>query len=190
MILILNTFVLGLKASNFEQPAFPAEEKSTIHFCSCCDLQSGLKNHTLVSLPTMTLAQPITDVRSLNSKGPYECTPTPDELITALNIENIPKWKPQPSLWKPLCHPRVDEVSLEVDGYFLHHWNFSSEKAAKVYLDAAFSRVTCLYFPLAKDDRIHFACRLLTVLFLIDGKRYPASSIFSLANIKIKRNWG
>lgn len=140
----------------------------------------------------MTVAQSITDVRSLDSKGPYECAmseescSTPDELITTLKIENISNWKPQPSLWKPLCHPRVDEVSLEVDGYFLHHWEFPSEKAAKVYLDAAFSRVTCLYFPLAKDDRIHFACRLLTVLFLIDGKRYPASSIFSLANIKIK----
>jgi len=28
--------------------------------------------------------------------------------------------------------------------------------------------VTCCYFPLAADDRIELACRLLTVLFLID----------------------
>ena len=57
-----------------------------------------------------------------------------------------------------------------VDGYFLEHWPFPSKKAEQVFRDAAFSRVTCLYFPLAKDDRIHFACRLLTVLFLIDGE--------------------
>ena len=125
----------------------------------------------------MTLVQSMTDVPSLNFKGPHEitisevsCPSTSDELSATFNTQNIPEWKPQPTLWKPLCHPRVVEVSLEVDEYFLHHWKFPSEKAAKVFTDAAFSRVTCLYFPLAKNDRIHFACRLLTVLFLIDGK--------------------
>lgn len=77
-------------------------------------------------------------------------------------------WEPPPSRWVPLCHPRVDEVSCEVDGYFLQHWNFPSSKAKKTFLMAGFSKVTSLYFPLAKDDRLHFACRLLTVLFLID----------------------
>src|SRR5437667_8973380 len=71
---------------------------------------------------------------------------------------------------KPLCHPRVEEVTKEVDGYFLEHWPFRNEKARKKFVAAGFSRVTCLYFPKALDDRIHFACRLLTVLFLIDGK--------------------
>ncbi|KAI0195872.1 Aristolochene synthase from penicillium Roqueforti [Astrocystis sublimbata] len=70
--------------------------------------------------------------------------------------------------WTPLCHPKVDEVSREVDDYFLQHWNFPGTKARRTFVNAGFSRVTCLYFPLAKDDRIHFACRLLTVLFLID----------------------
>lgn len=106
------------------------------------------------------------------------CPSTPDKSSTAVDTQNVPIWEAQPSLWKPLCHPRVDEVSLEVDRYFLHHWKFPSKKAAKAFIDAAFSRVTCLYFPLAQDDRIHFACRLLTVLFLIDGK-FLASSIFS-----------
>jgi hypothetical protein len=78
-------------------------------------------------------------------------------------------WRQPPSIWQPLCHPRVDEVSCEVDGYFLQHWPFPSKKTEETFLKAGFSRVTCLYFPLAKDDRIHFACRLLTVLFLIDG---------------------
>ncbi|KAI0407180.1 Aristolochene synthase from penicillium Roqueforti [Xylaria palmicola] len=78
------------------------------------------------------------------------------------------EWKVPASKWTPLCHPRVAEVSREVDGYFLQHWEFPSTKAERVFLNAGFSRVTCLYFPLAKDDRIHFAIRLLTILFLID----------------------
>lgn len=68
-----------------------------------------------------------------------------------------------------MIHPRAEEVAREVDGYFLEHWNFPDDRARSTFLKAGFSRVTCLYFPLAKDDRIHFACRLLTVLFLIDG---------------------
>lgn len=52
--------------------------------------------------------------------------------------------------------------------YFLQHWNFPTAKSKKTFLIAGFSRVTSLYFPLAKDDRIYFACALLTVLFLID----------------------
>ncbi|KAJ5874092.1 Aristolochene synthase in complex with 12-13 Difluorofarnesyl diphosphate [Penicillium soppii] len=68
----------------------------------------------------------------------------------------------------PKCHPRVEEVSAEVNGYFLQHWPFENEKARKRFVAAGFSTVTCFYFPAAKDDRIHFACRLLTLLFLID----------------------
>lgn len=78
-------------------------------------------------------------------------------------------WKIPSSNWTPLIHPRAEEVAREVDGYFLENWNFPNDRAQSVFLKAGFSRVTCLYFPLAKDDRIHFACRLLTVLFLIDG---------------------
>ncbi|KAI5240138.1 hypothetical protein E4T43_06269 [Aureobasidium subglaciale] len=82
--------------------------------------------------------------------------------------KSTPEWTIPSSTWEALCHPRVDEVSEEVDGYFLKHWPFPNAKAEKTFIGAGFSRVTCLYFPLAKDDRIHFACRLLTVLFLID----------------------
>lgn len=72
--------------------------------------------------------------------------------------------------WEPLCHPRYLEVSKEVNEYFLKHWNFSSLKAKEKFLKADFSAYTCLQLPLAKDDRIHFACRLFTLLFFIDGK--------------------
>lgn len=75
---------------------------------------------------------------------------------------------PPSTRWSYRCHPRLKEVQDEVDGYFLENWKFPSFKAVRTFLDAKFSEVTCLYFPLALDDRIHFACRLLTVLFLID----------------------
>ncbi|KAL2008017.1 hypothetical protein VTN00DRAFT_7999 [Thermoascus crustaceus] len=73
-----------------------------------------------------------------------------------------------PSYFKPLCHPLVDQVSKEVDGYFAERWNFQSPKAKEKFLATGFSRLTCLWFPKALDDRIHLACRLVTVLFLID----------------------
>ena len=61
-------------------------------------------------------------------------------------------------------------MSTEINNYFLAHWEFQNEKARKKFLVAEFPRVTCLYFPEARDDRIHLACQLLAILFLIDGK--------------------
>ncbi|KAH7322523.1 Aristolochene synthase from penicillium Roqueforti [Stachybotrys elegans] len=78
------------------------------------------------------------------------------------------KWEIPKSHWSPLVHPCVEEVTREVDGYFLQHWPFQNEEERRTFVKAGFSKVTCLYFPLAEDDRIHFGCRLLTVLFLID----------------------
>ncbi|OTB02484.1 hypothetical protein M426DRAFT_322581 [Hypoxylon sp. CI-4A] len=72
------------------------------------------------------------------------------------------------SHWTPLIHPLSEKVTREVDGYYLQHWPFPDERSRKKFVAAGFSRVTCFYFPKALNDRIHFACRLLTVLFLID----------------------
>lgn len=81
------------------------------------------------------------------------------------------------SSWAPACHPLVEKVTHDVDAWFLENWHFENEKAAQKFVAAGFSRVTCLYYPLAKDDRINFACRLLAILFLIDGMwTYPARS--------------
>ncbi|MCJ1461970.1 hypothetical protein MMC07_000570 [Pseudocyphellaria aurata] len=74
----------------------------------------------------------------------------------------------KPSQWKPLRHPRYLEVSQEVNGYFLKHWKFADAKASEKFLKADFSGFACLLLPLAKDDRIHFACRFFALLFLID----------------------
>ena len=75
-----------------------------------------------------------------------------------------------PSIFTPICHPRVEDAVRDVDGYYLQHWGFSTEAARKKFVAAGFSRVTCLYFPKALDERIQYACSLLTILFLVDGK--------------------
>ena len=84
-------------------------------------------------------------------------------------------WKPPPSTWTAQSHSRAEELTREVDGYFLKHWKFANPKAEQAFVNAGFSKVTCLYFPMARDDRIRCACILLTVLFLIDGKSVPTS---------------
>ena len=102
------------------------------------------------------------------------CPSTPETPTTATSDASgeLPSvvWSPPPSILEAKCHPLEKYVSDEVDKYFLIHWSFKSAKERKKFVAAGFSRVTCLYFPLAKDDRIHFGCRLLTLLFLIDGE--------------------
>ncbi|KAH8660699.1 aristolochene synthase [Tricladium varicosporioides] len=73
-----------------------------------------------------------------------------------------------PSRLEAKCHPLEEQMTEEVNGYFLQNWPFENEKARKKFVAAGFSRVTCMYFPMAKDESLHFACRLLTLLFLID----------------------
>lgn len=96
---------------------------------------------------------------------------TPSKTIqpaASLPKRTAPGPQPPRAHFQARIQPRVEEVTAEVDGWFLEHWPFESAKARKKFVAAGFSRVTCLYFPLALDDRIHFACRLLTILFLID----------------------
>ncbi|KAM5465930.1 (+)-aristolochene synthase ts1 [Microsporum audouinii] len=92
----------------------------------------------------------------------------PSNFSSALGCSGAFVQPPPASLLQPICHPRVTEVTREVNDYFLAHWDFPSEKSRKKFVAADFPGVTCLYFPKALDDRISFACRLLTVLFLID----------------------
>ena len=74
------------------------------------------------------------------------------------------------SIFQPLCHPLVETAVRDVDEYYLQNWRFDSEKAKRKFVAAGFSRVSCLYFPKAQDDRIQLACSLLTILFLVDGE--------------------
>ena len=82
------------------------------------------------------------------------------------------RWIPPGTHLTPRCHPLEAQMTDEVENYFIERWNFSSPKAAHKFRAAGFSRVTCLYFPEAQDDRILHACKLLSILFLIDGWYY------------------
>ncbi|KAL4922808.1 isoprenoid synthase domain-containing protein [Aspergillus aurantiobrunneus] len=75
-----------------------------------------------------------------------------------------------PTNWTPLCHPRAAELAKEVDIFFLENWDFPNAKSKQTFLKAGFSRAICLFFPLAKNDRLHLACRLSTILFLINDR--------------------
>lgn len=76
-----------------------------------------------------------------------------------------------PILVEAKFHPHENETSRQVNDYFLEHWPFPNEKARYKFVKAGFPRVTCAYFPLALNDRIQYACCLLTLLFLVDGEQ-------------------
>ncbi|KAL5425798.1 hypothetical protein PMIN05_011856 [Paraphaeosphaeria minitans] len=80
-----------------------------------------------------------------------------------------PRQEPPAPYLEPKCHPLEPRITKEVDGYFIKHWPFPDDRAVQKFRAAGFSRVTCCYYPEALNDRIHFGCRLLTLLFLIDG---------------------
>lgn len=87
-----------------------------------------------------------------------------------IGFENAnPSEDPPAPYLQPKCHPLEPQITEEVDGYFIKHWPFPNEKAVQKFRAAGFSKVTCCYYPEALNDRIHFGCRLLTLLFLIDG---------------------
>lgn len=105
------------------------------------------------------LAPPPAVTKAINSQ--YE---------KALETKGRVDYAPPASYLVPKCHPLEPQTTAEVDGYFIKNWPFENEKAITKFINAGFSRVTCCYYPEALNDRIHFACRLLTLLFLIDGK--------------------
>ncbi|KAI3559117.1 aristolochene synthase [Colletotrichum abscissum] len=79
-----------------------------------------------------------------------------------------PSEPPPAARFTAKIHPREREVSAEVNGFFLNHWPFADSKSRKKFVAAGFPQVTCFYYPTALNDRISFACYLLTLLFLID----------------------
>lgn len=111
---------------------------------------------------TETLSMPL---EQHSDFGNAENVKSPAMRVARVDSEVVPP----PSTWTHLCHRRIKEVQDEVDRYFLENWKFPNSRAVKTFLDAKFSEVTCLYFALALEDKIHFVCWLLTFLFLIDG---------------------
>lgn len=84
-------------------------------------------------------------------------------------VMNNGYFEPPPSLFVGRCHPLEHQVTKEVNEYFIKHWPFENPEAVRKFCDAGYPRAACYNYPDALDDRIHFACRLLTLLFLIDG---------------------
>lgn len=92
---------------------------------------------------------------------------------------SLPSWymAVAPTRFKPVSHPRTEEVITEVDAYFLENWPFPNNKSRKKFKGAEFTRNMCYNYPEALDDRISVACRLITLLFLVDGRsNSPANS--------------
>lgn len=143
-------------------------------FCKLIFILRFIHKYLTMTSSIVSLLYPITLMRSLlqfislDQTSVINTSAAPASTRETYSADRIPP----PSLFEPKCHPLEKQVTAEVDGYFLQHWPFPNEKVRKKFVTAGFSRVTCLYFPLAKEDRIHFACRLLTLLFLIDGKLY------------------
>lgn len=118
--------------------------------------------------PPVTMA-PALLVETPSSSG--GCTCSPGRSAGVQKITTTPSSPPDsPCGFEALCHPLEESITKQVDGWFLAHWPFATAKDRKKFVTSAFSQVTCLYFPLAKDDRIRSACELLTILFLVDGK--------------------
>lgn len=106
--------------------------------------------------------------------GPGE---SPEAKAMAETSTRPAAWQIPPSSWPSLCHRDEERVTHEVNKYFLQEWKFPNQKARDTFVKGGFCRITCLYFPRAKEDRIHFACRLLTLLFLIDGTVLPLAQL-------------
>jgi aristolochene synthase len=117
----------------------------------------------------------------LDKKADVQAQPV--STAPAVSHPIAPQFVPPPSLFVAKCHPLEKQITAEVDGYFLTHWPFKTAKERKKFVAAGFSRVTCLYFPLSLDDRIHLACRLLTILFLIDGTFTAKTSFNHFVNL-------
>ncbi|KAI1274952.1 Aristolochene synthase [Xylaria sp. FL0933] len=76
----------------------------------------------------------------------------------------------QPSIFQALCHASYPHIATEINDYFLKHWKFRDEKSRRKFLTADYSRFACLNYPLTSNDRIGFACRIITLLFLVDDE--------------------
>ncbi|KAK7046186.1 Aristolochene synthase in complex with 12,13 Difluorofarnesyl diphosphate [Favolaschia claudopus] len=89
-----------------------------------------------------------------------------DELKCAV----LPSWIAglPPTIFIPKVHPMRKEITQDVNVFFLAHWPFPNEKARKKFVDSDFCYGLCATWPESVDDRMNHACRLFTLLFLID----------------------
>lgn len=136
----------------------------------------------------MALFSLLAELFSWNAKSPKTCvssrSSTPRSLATATPPpssrssraeSHLPPWYTavERSRFTPVCHPRVDDVVRDVNCYFLQHWPFPDSRIGRKFVEAEFTRNMCYNYPEALDDRIGLVCKLITLLFLVDGERTP-----------------
>ena len=102
----------------------------------------------------------------LEKPGQMQCS-SPQRLTFPPPIVVYP---PLPSSLTPLCHPLVKTLTRQVNDWISSSGHFKSEKEKKRYVGHETARVACLLYPRALDDRLIYACKLITVLFLLDGR--------------------
>lgn len=66
-------------------------------------------------------------------------------------------------------HPLKDFVASQTDDYILENWDFEDSASRQDFLNKRVSKVACLYFPSALDERIILVARLFSVLYLTGG---------------------
>lgn len=116
---------------------------------------------------------PKTCVSSRSSTSRSVASVSPPSSRSSRAESHLPPWYTavERSRFTPVCHPRVDDVVRDVDCYFLQHWPFPDSRIRRKFVEAEFTRNMCYNYPEALDDRIALVCKLITLLFLVDGER-------------------
>ncbi|KAK7042880.1 Aristolochene synthase in complex with 12,13 Difluorofarnesyl diphosphate, partial [Favolaschia claudopus] len=85
-------------------------------------------------------------------------------------VVQLPSWMAglPPTMFIPKVHSLREEITQDVNTFFLTHWPFPNEKARKKIVESDFCYALCATWPESLDDRMRHACRLVTLIFLID----------------------
>ncbi|KAK7000163.1 Aristolochene synthase in complex with 12,13 Difluorofarnesyl diphosphate [Favolaschia claudopus] len=85
-------------------------------------------------------------------------------------VDQLPSWMAglPPTIFIPKIHPLREDITQDVNAFFLAHWPFPNEKARKKFVESDFCYALCATWPESLDDRMRHACRLVTLVFLID----------------------
>jgi len=101
---------------------------------------------------------------------------SPPEELSTLSSE-VEKYDPKkdtpPTQFAIKCHPRAAQVTAELDAFFIKYWPFKDEKARESFKAGQYNLWACMALPSAHDDRVHDACKVNTLLFLLDGMTSP-----------------
>lgn len=88
---------------------------------------------------------------------------------------DLPLWlSGVPTIFTSKVHPNVDQLTKNLNEFFLKYWLFPTDNARQKFVGADFAYSSCVVWPDALDERMAHACWLCAILFLVDGT-YPDS---------------